>query len=125
MCIRDRLSPTNLIAYLKLISDVWKRDDQNKNATEIARQAGALYDKFEGFVSDLLKIGKKMDDAKGDYENAMKKLASGRGNLVGSVQKLKQLGAKATKSLPEALIERSAEDPDSLFIETEQESTEE
>ncbi len=119
------LSPTNLIAYLKLISDVWKRDDQNKNATEIARQAGALYDKFEGFVSDLLKIGKKMDDAKGDYENAMKKLASGRGNLVGSVQKLKQLGAKATKSLPESLIERSAEDPDSLFIETEQESTEE
>ncbi|MCB4235913.1 DNA recombination protein RmuC [Kaistella anthropi] len=66
------LSPTNLIAYLKLISDVWKRDHHNKNAAEIARQAGALYDKFDGFVTDLLKIGKKMDDAKGDYENAMK-----------------------------------------------------
>lgn len=104
------LSPTNLIAYLKLISDVWKRADQNKNAEEIARQAGALYDKFDGFVADLLKIGKKMDDAKGDYENAMKKLSSGRGNLVGSAQRLKQLGASTKKHLPEALLERAGED---------------
>ena len=104
------LSPTNLIAYLKLISDVWKRADQNKNAEEIARQAGALYDKFDGFVADLLKIGKKMDDAKGDYENAMKKLSSGRGNLVGSAQRLKQLGASTKKQLPEALLERAGED---------------
>lgn len=101
------LSPTNLIAYLKLISDVWKRADQNQNAEEIARQAGALYDKFEGFVTDLLKIGKKMDDAKGDYENAMKKLSTGRGNLVGSVQKLKNMGANTKKSLPDALLERA------------------
>ncbi len=104
------LSPTNLIAYLKLISDVWKRDTHNKNAAEIARQAGALYDKFDGFVADLLKIGKKMDDAKGDYENAMKKLSSGKGNLVGSVQRLKQLGANTKKSLPEPLLERANDD---------------
>lgn len=101
------LSPTNLIAYLKLISDVWKRADQNQNAEEIARQAGALYDKFEGFVTDLLKIGKKMDDAKNDYENAMRKLSTGRGNLVGSVQKLKNMGANTKKSLPDALLERA------------------
>ena len=113
------LSPTNLIAYLKLISDVWKRDNHNKNASEIARQAGALYDKFDGFVADLLKIGKKMDDAKGDYENAMKKLSSGKGNLVGSVQRLKQLGAKASKSLPEALLERANEDSETNLLETE------
>lgn len=119
------LSPTNLIAYLKLISDVWKRDTHNKNAAEIARQAGALYDKFDGFVSDLLKIGKKMDDAKGDYESAMKKLSSGRGNLVGSVQKLKQLGAKATKNLPEALVERANEDSDTNLLDTEENHTEE
>lgn len=111
------LSPTNLIAYLKLISDVWKRDTHNKNAAEIARQAGALYDKFDGFVADLLKIGKKMDDAKGDYENAMKKLSSGRGNLVGSVQKLKQLGARATKQLPESLLERANEVSDENLLE--------
>ncbi|ROI08203.1 DNA recombination protein RmuC [Chryseobacterium sp. H3056] len=115
------LSPTNLIAYLKLISDVWKRADQNQNAEEIARQAGALFDKFEGFVSDLLKIGKKMDDAKGDYENAMKKLTTGRGNLVGSVQRIKQLGASTRKHLPEALLERANDESEiSLFDEKEE-----
>lgn len=101
------LSPTNLIAYLKLISDVWKRADQSQNAEEIARQAAALYDKFEGFVSDLLSIGKKMDGAKVDYENAMKKLASGNGNLVRSAEKLRQLGLKPKKNLPGALLERA------------------
>ena len=111
------LSPTNLIAYLKLISDVWKRDTHNKNAAEIARQAGALYDKFDGFVVDLLKIGKKMDDAKGDYENAMKKLSTGRGNLVGSVQRLKQLGARTTKHLPESLLERANDDSETSLLE--------
>ena len=65
-----------------------------------------------------------MDDAKGDYENAMKKLSSGRGNLVGSVQKLKQLGAKATKNLPEVLVERANEDSDTDLLETEENSDE-
>lgn len=101
------LSPTNLIAYLKLISDVWKRADQSENAEEIARQAAALYDKFEGFVSDLLSVGKKMEGAKLDYENAMKKLSSGNGNLIRSAEKLKQLGVKPKKSLPTSLIERA------------------
>lgn len=101
------LSPTNLIAYLKLISDVWKRADQNQNAEEIARQAAALYDKFEGFVSDLLNVGKKMEGAKADYENAMKKLSSGNGNLVRSAEKLRQLGVKPKKNLPGAILERA------------------
>ncbi|MCX8532142.1 DNA recombination protein RmuC [Chryseobacterium luquanense] len=104
------LSPTNLVAYLKLISDVWKRADQNQNAEEIARQAAALYDKFEGFVSDLLKIGKKMDDAKTDYESAMKKLSTGRGSLVSSAQRLTQMGVKPKKNLPETLVERATVD---------------
>lgn len=104
------LSPTNLIAYLKLISDVWKRADQNRNAEEIARQAAALYDKFEGFVSDLLNVGKKMESAKADYESAMKKLSTGNGNLVRSADKLRQLGAKPKKNLPAQLLERSGEE---------------
>jgi DNA recombination protein RmuC len=62
---------------------------------EIARQAGALYDKFDGFVTDLVKIGKKMDEAKTEYEGAMNKLVDGKGNLITSVQKLKIMGAKA------------------------------
>lgn len=101
------LSPTNLIAYLKLISDVWKRADQSQNADEIARQAAALYDKFEGFVSDLLNVGKKMEGAKADYENAMKKLSTGNGNLVKSTEKLRQLGVKPKKVLPTQLLERA------------------
>lgn len=101
------LSPTNLIAYLKLISDVWKRADQNENAEEIARQAAALYDKFEGFISDLLNVGKKMEGAKQDYESAMKKLSTGNGNLVRSVERLKQLGVKPRKNIPSALLERA------------------
>lgn len=103
------LSPTNLIAYLKLISDVWKREHQNQNALEIARQAGALYDKFVGFTSDLLSVGKKMDDAKADYENAMKKLASGSGNLVTRTQKLKKLGASTNKTIATGLLNLAEE----------------
>ena len=86
---------------------MWTNQKQQDNAIEIARQAGALYDKFEGFVVDLIKLGKKMDDAKIDYEAAMNKLVSGKGNLVKSTQKLKLMGAKAKKSLPEGLLKRS------------------
>ena len=80
-----------------------------ENAIEIARQAGALYDKFEGFVSDLIKIGKKMDEAKIEYGNAMNKLVDGKGNLITSVEKLKKMGAKAKKALPEAVLKRANE----------------
>lgn len=101
------LSPTNLIAYLKLISEVWKKYDQNKNSDEIARQAGDLYDKFVGFIEDLVKIGKKMNEAKSDYEEAMKKLSTGRGNIVRRIESLKDLGVKSKKNIPDSLIERS------------------
>ena len=74
---------------------------------EIARQAGALYDKFEGFVSDLMGVGKKLDAAKTDYSSAMNKLVEGRGNLINSVEKIKKLGIKTKKSLPESIIKRS------------------
>ncbi|MDO4225049.1 MAG: DNA recombination protein RmuC, partial [Bergeyella zoohelcum] len=101
------LSPTNLIAYLKLISDVWKRADQNRNAEKIAQEAGALYDKFYGFIDDLISIGKKMDGTKKDYESAMNKLSTGSGNIVRRIENLKKMGASAKKSLPENLVERA------------------
>ena len=74
---------------------------------KIARQAGALYDKFEGFVSDLMKIGNKIKDSKSEYDNAMNKLVDGRGNLITSVEKLKKMGAKAKKSLPDNILSRA------------------
>jgi len=104
------VTPSTLLATLRTIDTMWNNEKQQQNAIEIARQAGALYDKFEGLVTDLTGVGKKIDAAKSDYSSAMNKLVDGRGNLITSVQKLKKLGAKAKKSLPEAIIKRAKED---------------
>ncbi len=101
------VTPSTLLATLRTIDSMWTNQKQQENALEIARQAGALYDKFEGFVSDLVKIGKKMDEAKVEYQGAMNKLVDGKGNLITSVEKLKKMGAKAKKSLPENIISRA------------------
>jgi DNA recombination protein RmuC len=109
------VTPTTLLATLRTIDSMWTNQKQQENAIEIARQAGALYDKFEGFVSDLIKIGKKMDEAKVEYGNAMNKLVDGKGNLVTSVEKLKKMGAKAKKALPEPLLKRASELEENLI----------
>lgn len=98
------VTPTTLLATLRTIDSIWTNQKQQQNAYEIARQAGALYDKFYGFITDMEKIGKKLDDAKSEYGLAMNKLVQGKGNLVHSVQKLKKMGAKTTKSLPENFL---------------------
>lgn len=104
------VTPSTLLATLRTIDSMWSNQKQQENAYEIARQAGALYDKFEGFVNDLVKIGKKMDEAKSEYGNAMNKLVDGKGNLVISVEKLKKMGAKAKKALPENILKRAEND---------------
>ena len=111
------VTPSTLLATLRTIDSMWTNQKQQENAIEIARQAGALYDKFEGFVSDLIKIGKKMDEAKVEYSSAMNKLTEGKGNLVISAEKLKKMGAKAKKALPEAILKR-AENSDELLTES-------
>lgn len=103
------VTPSTLLATLRTIDSMWTNQKQQENAYEIARQAGALYDKFDGFVSDLIKIGKKMDEAKSEYGNAMNKLVEGKGNLITSVEKLKKMGAKAKKALPESVLNRALE----------------
>jgi len=103
------VTPSTLLATLRTIDTMWNNEKQQQNAIEIARQAGALYDKFEGLVSDLTGVGKKIDAAKTDYTAAMNKLVDGRGNLIRSVEKIKKLGAKAKKSLPEAFIKRATD----------------
>lgn len=104
------VTPSTLLATLRTIDTMWSNDKQQRNALEIARQAGALYDKFEGFISDLTKVGKKMDDAKTEYKGAMNKLVEGRGNIITSIEKLKKMGAKAKKALPENYLERAQYD---------------
>ena len=107
------VTPSTLLATLRTIDSMWTNQKQQENAIEIARQAGALYDKFEGFVGDLIKIGKKMDEAKIEYGNAMNKLVDGKGNLITSVEKLKKMGAKAKKSLPDSILKRADTDENS------------
>ncbi|MDR7372098.1 DNA recombination protein RmuC [Flavobacterium aquidurense] len=102
------VTPTTLLATLRTIDSMWSNQKQQENAFEIARQAGALYDKFEGFVSDLVRIGNKIKDTKNEYDSAMNKLVDGKGNLISSVEKLKKMGAKAKKSLPENIIARAS-----------------
>ena len=101
------VTPSTLLATLRTIDSMWNNEKQQRNAIEIARQAGALYDKFEGLVKDLTGVGKKIDAAKTDYSAAMNKLVDGKGNLITSVEKLKKMGAKAKKALPETIIKRA------------------
>lgn len=103
------VTPTTLLATLRTIDTMWNNEKQQRNAIEIARQAGALYDKFDGLLKDLIGIGKKIDASKADYNLAMNKLVDGRGNLITSVEKLKKMGAKAKKALPQNIIERAQE----------------
>ena len=104
------VTPSTLLATLRTIDTMWNNEKQQKNALEIARQAGSLYDKFHGLLNDLIGIGKKIDASKTDYNAAMNKLVDGKGNLITSVEKLKKMGAKAKKVLPENIIERAGDD---------------
>lgn len=88
------VSPTTLLATLRTIASIWKVDRQNKNVFEIAEEAGALYDKFVGFLEDMQKIGKHIEHTQKAHDDAFKKLQYGSGNLIGKVEKIKKLGAK-------------------------------
>jgi DNA recombination protein RmuC len=101
------VTPSTLLATLRTIDTMWTNQKQQENAYEIARQAGALYDKFEGFIGDLTKVGNKMRDAQSEYQNAMGKLFEGRGNMIVTIEKLKKMGAKAKKALPENVLNRA------------------
>ncbi|CAI9680964.1 DNA recombination protein RmuC [Elizabethkingia anophelis] len=101
------LNPSNLITSLKLIADLWKREYQNRNTMEIADRGAKLYDKFVGFVENLEKVGKGLDQAKNAYTDAYKQLSTGNDNLVIQTQKLRALGIKSKKELPQSLIENS------------------
>lgn len=105
------VSPTTLLATLATIENVWKQEYQNRNAMEIASRGGLLYDKFVGFVENLEDVGKRIRQTNDSYESAMKQLSAGAGNLVGQAEKLRELGANASKKLPGDLTERALEAP--------------
>ena len=98
---------STLFATLKTVAYMWKQDKANKNAIEIARQAGSLYDKFQSFSEDLIKVGNNLNTTKNTYEDAMKKLTDGKDNLVRKTERLRELGAKASKKINSKLLDRS------------------
>ena len=101
------VSTSTLLATLSTVAFMWKQDNQNKHALEIARQAGALYDKFCSFSDELIKIGSNIDSTKKTYSDAMKKLVDGKDNLVRKSERLRELGAKASKKINSKLIDRA------------------
>ena len=98
---------STLFATLKTVAYMWKQDKANKNAIEIARQAGSLYDKFQSFSEDLIKVGNNHNTTRNTYEDAMKKLTDGKDNLVRKTERLRELGAKASKKINSKLLDRS------------------
>jgi DNA recombination protein RmuC len=99
------VSPTTLLVTLRTIASIWKQENQTRNAQEIARLSGALYDKLVGIMADFTKVKENIDRAGSSYDDAMKKMKEGSGNLFSTANKIKKLGAKTAKELPENLIE--------------------
>ncbi len=99
------VSPMTLLATVRVISNIWQQENQNKFAQEIARQGGLMYDKFANFVHDLELVGKRMTTLQNSYDDAMKKLYLGKGNLIDRAEKMKEMGINNTKSLPEKYLE--------------------
>lgn len=99
------VTPSTLLATLKTVSSIWKHEKQTRNAIEIADQASRLYDKFVGFIEDMEKIGQKQLDAQKAYSDAMNKLSEGKGNLIRSAEKLKELGIKSRKDIDKKYLE--------------------
>ena len=111
------VSPSTLLATLRTISSIWRQESQNKNALEIARQSGEMLDKFASFVDDLISIGKGLVTTKDNYDKAMNKLSEGRGNLINRSEKIKKLGAKASKSLPPGILNRTDLDDENNLLD--------
>ena len=99
------VSPSTLLFVLRTVAHLWRQEQQNRNAQEIANQGAALYDKLVGFVEDLENLGTKLKQAQTTYEGAYNKFAGGRGNVIRQAEKLKDLGVKPTKQLPQKLVD--------------------
>ncbi len=104
------VTTSTLLAIMRTVAFIWRQDRQTKHVLEIARVGGTLYDKFEGFTQDLIKVGNAIETTKKSYADAMNKLSTGKGNLVSQTERLKELGAKAKKSINPKLLDRSREE---------------
>jgi len=108
------VSPTNLMAVLKIVADLWRIEKQNLNAIQIAEKAGALYDKFFGFLDNMEGVKKKLQDANTTFDEAYKQFYTGRGSMINRAEELKKMGANATKQIPDKLIRQTPEESSEL-----------
>jgi len=108
------VGPSNLLATLRTIQNIWRNEKQSQNAVEIARQAGAMYDKFVGFVGDMDEVGNRLEQASRSYQGAVKKLNTGRGNLIARAEQLKIMGAKTTKQMDVTHLDTAHHESNSL-----------
>ncbi|MGE0622694.1 MAG: DNA recombination protein RmuC [Pseudomonadales bacterium] len=104
------VSPTTLMMTLRIIHNVWRYEKQNRNAQEIARRAGGLYDKLRGLVEDMEKLGVQLKTVEKTYDSAVAKISSGKGNLVRQVEQFRELGAHVKKPLPKAIVDAAESD---------------
>jgi DNA recombination protein RmuC len=116
------VSPSTLLVTLRTINSIWLQEKQTRHAIDIARESGKLYDKFVGFVEDMQKLGDRIDGVHKSYDESMKKLSTGTGNLITRVEKIKHMGAKASKQLPQKYLndkpaEEEIEEPEEKLIE--------
>jgi len=95
---------------LRTIASIWRQENQNRNAQEIARQGGMLYDKFKSFADDLIKVGVNLKQTKTTYDDAMSKLSEGKDNLIRKTERLRELGAKTTKAMDQRLLDRATDE---------------
>ncbi len=104
------VTPSTLLATLKTVASLWRQEKQNRNALEIARLGGELYDKFVGFAGDLDEVGKRLEQARASHDSARSKLTEGRGNAVRTIERMRELGLKTRKELDPDRVERAMEE---------------
>ncbi|MDE6485446.1 MAG: DNA recombination protein RmuC [Duncaniella sp.] len=110
------VSPSHLVSALKIIEQLWRREQQTANVVKIAQEAAKMYDKFVGFVNDLMAIDTNLTKTRKSYDEAMKKLSTGAGNLVRRAENLRALGVKAEKELPKSIIDKMNQDADTAGL---------
>lgn len=98
------VSPSTLLATLRTIYSIWQQEKQTRHALDIAKESGKLYDKFVGFVEDMIKLGERIGSVQKSYDESMNKLSTGKGNLVNRVENIRKMGAKASKLLPQKFL---------------------
>jgi DNA recombination protein RmuC len=103
------VSPSTLLFVLRTVAHLWRQEQQKRNVQEIVRRGGELYDKLAAFAKDLTDVGRKLDDARGAYDEAYKKLAEGRGNVIRRAEQLRSLGIKPSKTMPSAMLDLAME----------------